>query len=325
MERGMRVDGIDIIPNGFRTAQYVAFNDLQKDLIMAMADMRILEDQSPDSFTRWKSHLERCEPKWLVLDANWDASLLSTWITAGRHIGSRIAFEPVSVEKSLRLFGSLGGPLQSALPLVDLAAPNEFELLAMSNHIRQDKELDCLSMLGLKSYLLIDRAHPSNLSSLDPTSLGHSLIPYSNVGLVDRHVPQNALALLPFIPCILTKLGSEGVLLTELLYHKDSRLTSQEEEPYIVGRSLVKPEEDTGHPVGIYMRLYPPAERVAPDQIVSVNGVGDTFLGVIVAGLAREKPISLGELIGIAQRGAVMTLKSKESVSPDITSLRSAL
>ena len=325
IERGMRVDGIEIIPDGSRTAQYVAFNDPQKDLIMAMADMRILEDGSPSNFTRWKPHLERCAPKWLVLDANWHTSLLNKWVTAGRNFGSKIAFEPVSVEKSVRLFGCVGDSMESPLPLVNLATPNEFELLAMSNYIRKHEELNYLSVLSHSSSLLTDQVHPSNLSFPDLTGSGRGLIPYSNNTLLDRLVLQNALALLPFIPCILTKLGSEGVLLTELLYHGDSRLTLREEDPYILGRSLMKQKGDIGKSVGIYMRLYPPAEKVAQDQIVSVNGVGDTFLGVIVAGLAKENPKPLQELIGIAQRGAVMTLKSKEPVSPDISVLRSTL
>jgi pseudouridine-5'-phosphate glycosidase/pseudouridine kinase len=48
-----------------------------------------------------------------------------------------------------------------------------------------------------------------------------------------------------------------------------------------------------------------------------VNGVGDTFLGVLVAGLA--KGLKLDErLVDIAQRGAIMTLRSREAVSPEL-------
>lgn len=73
------------------------------------------------------------------------------------------------------------------------------------------------------------------------------------------------------------------------------------------------------------MRLFPPVEFVPSDEIVSVNGVGDTFLGVLMAGLAKEKPKSIVDLVDIAQRGSVMTLKSKEAVSPDISALQGQL
>jgi pseudouridine-5'-phosphate glycosidase/pseudouridine kinase len=63
------------------------------------------------------------------------------------------------------------------------------------------------------------------------------------------------------------------------------------------------------------MRLFPALEVV--EDVVSVNGVGDTFLGVLVAGLA--KGLTLDErLVDIAQRGAIMTLRSREAVSPEL-------
>lgn len=70
------------------------------------------------------------------------------------------------------------------------------------------------------------------------------------------------------------------------------------------------------------MRLYP-AVKVVKD-VVSVNGVGDTFLGVLIAGLAKGLKLD-EDLINIAQRGAVMTLRSKEAVSPDVKWLSTKL
>ena len=74
------------------------------------------------------------------------------------------------------------------------------------------------------------------------------------------------------------------------------------------------------------MRLFPAAEKVDDKDIVSVNGVGDTFLGTIVAGLAkRGKDARIEQLVDVAQKAAVLTLKSKEAVSPELSSLRSML
>ena len=70
------------------------------------------------------------------------------------------------------------------------------------------------------------------------------------------------------------------------------------------------------------MRLFPAIEVV--EDVVSVNGVGDTFLGVLIAGLAKGLKLD-GTLINIAQRGAVMTLRSKESVSPQLGELKEEL
>jgi pseudouridine-5'-phosphate glycosidase/pseudouridine kinase len=55
-----------------------------------------------------------------------------------------------------------------------------------------------------------------------------------------------------------------------------------------------------------------------------VNGVGDTFLGVLIAGLAKGLMLDK-RLINIAQRGAVMTLKSTKAVNPQLGKLSNLL
>jgi pseudouridine-5'-phosphate glycosidase/pseudouridine kinase len=96
-------------------------------------------------------------------------------------------------------------------------------------------------------------------------------------------------------------------------------LTSPDAAPYILSRTM----NDNAHVGGLYMRLFT-AETVNEKEIISVNGVGDTFLGALVAGLA--KGIDYDErLIKIAQKAAVMTLKSAEAVSPDLGQLTAEL
>ena len=159
---------------------------------------------------------------------------------------------------------------------------------------------------------IIDAMGMSSAGSRD------KLVSMTNSSLVDQGVPQQSIQLLPFIPTILTKIGSRGVLMTQLLAKDDVRLTARNSTPYILSHST----DENGLVGGVYMRFFPPAEVVAEKDIVSVNGVGDTFLGIILAGLAKERPKEWPELIDAAQRGSVMTLKSKESVSPELASLR---
>lgn len=74
------------------------------------------------------------------------------------------------------------------------------------------------------------------------------------------------------------------------------------------------------------MRLFPAVEEVEVEDIVSVNGVGDTFCGTVVAGLASKQGRGrVEDFIDIAQRAAVLTLKSKEAVSPGLGTLRMLL
>lgn len=64
---------------------------------------------------------------------------------------------------------------------------------------------------------------------------------------------------------------------------------------------------------GIMIKHFP-AEVVGKKDIANVNGAGDTFLGVFLAGLSSGG--GLDEIIAKAQKAAVMTLGSKESVNP---------
>jgi pseudouridine-5'-phosphate glycosidase/pseudouridine kinase len=107
--------------------------------------------------------------------------------------------------------------------------------------------------------------------------------------------------------------------MARLLPRDHAWLTAPEIAPYIMSRCL----NNNAHIGGLYMRLFP-AEKVSDAEIVSVNGVGDTFLGALVAGLA--KGIDYDErLIKIAQQAAVLSLKSEEAVSPELGHLTASL
>ena len=310
-EKGIETAGIKNLGSKARTAQYVAINDANKDLTLAMADMSILEESGNDFETLWRPQLTNTKPKWLVLDANWDPPTLQKWIAAGKATDAMVAFEPVSAAKSKRLFSKTS---QSAAQLsvipenkISLATPNALELASIHAEARAAEIFDRMDWWDV-----INSMGMSNSGSRD------KLVSMTSSSLVDQGVPQQSLQLLPFIPTILTKLGSQGVLMTQLLRPLDPRLTSPSSAPYILSRANTE-NSATG---GVYLRLFPSAEIMSKDQIVSVNGAGDTFLGLIVAGLAQDKPKDLTDLIMLAQKGSVMTLKSRESVSPGISALR---
>ena len=313
-KRGLSTHGIKKLSSGSRTAQYIAINDAKRNLVLAMADMDILHDTLEDFDGLWQPQIDSCKPTWLVVDANWDPVTLRKWLRAAKNAGSLTAYEPVSVAKSQRIFLQLTrdhDPVK-AFPnnLVNLAKPNALELASMyeaansAGLFEREDWWDVINNIGISSLGAREKLVYS-ISSL----------------LVDQGVPQQILRLLPFIPCLLTTLGDQGVLLTQLLRPDDDHLTSPESAPYILSRST-----DGNGPVGgVYMRLFPPPEIIYPAEIVSVNGVGDTFLGVLIAGLAKQKPKDITQLIEVAQKGSVMTLKSQESVSEQIATLKSAI
>jgi len=131
---------------GVRTAQYVAVNDAKKDLVVAMADMAIMElpESSLDFDGCWQPLLGRTRPQWVVLDANWSPAVLAKWADSAKQVHSRVAFEPVSTAKATRLFRNQPGdtPVIGAADTVpsnhklDLAAPNAMELTSMYSAAR---------------------------------------------------------------------------------------------------------------------------------------------------------------------------------------------
>ncbi|KAL9021472.1 MAG: hypothetical protein Q9185_001369 [Variospora sp. 1 TL-2023] len=310
LAKGLLLSGV-VEKSSARTAQYVAVNDARKDLVLAMADMDILEGCKAEFDAVWKHYLDRHRPNWLVVDANWDSDTLNNWIVHGKAVNARIAFEPVSVAKSQRLFTSGPGQL-GVLPshMVSLATPNSLELASMH---AASREAGCFERDDW--WQVIDALGLSSSGSRE------TLVSITNASLVDEGIPQQSVQLLPFIPTILTKLGEKGVLMTQVLRPGDDRLTSSEHARYILAHA------DISHQTigGVYMRLFPPTEQIAAHDVVSVNGVGDTFLGVIVAGLAKNNPKTLIDLIHVAQRGSVMTLRSKEAVNPEISILQKLL
>ncbi|KAH7256908.1 Indigoidine synthase A like protein-domain-containing protein [Fusarium tricinctum] len=281
-----------------RTAQYVAVNDANKNLVMAMADMGIFTNHSFPEY--WKSAVRGTKPKWLVVDGNWSEKDIRAWLKAGQDQDCKIAFEPVSTAKSMNLFCPQKGHPKLRVfpkPTVDIASPNSYELAAMYSAARENGYLESPEWFDI-------------IDSFGMRGARDRFVRMTSAELTDAGVPVQSVQLLPYIPTIVTKLGPQGVLLTTILGKDDPRLRDPDSEEYIVARST------NDHPSvgGLYMRLFSAAEKV--QNIVSVNGVGDTFFGVLISGLAQGGKVE--NLIDVAQAGSCLTLKSHESVSPDL-------
>lgn len=323
-KEGLDIAGVQVLPatSSTRTAQYVAINDAKRDLVVAMADMGIVElpEDKLDIDGFWEPLLERSKPRWVVLDANWHPEVLKKWSTLAQKHGARVALEPVSTAKSRRFFGrdatgagAMIGPAQTVPHhAVSLACPNRLELAAMHTAARETLLFDSPGWWNI-----------INAMNLSPTGSRERLIAATSAALVDEGIPQQSIQLLPFIPCLITKLGPVGALLTQLLPTGDSRLTDPDYAPFILSRASPSTETPFG---GVYMRLFPPTSILTPDDIVSVNGAGDTLLGVIVAGLAKsDSATRIEDILPVAQEASRRTLASAGGVSPKLMELRGSL
>ena len=122
--------------------------------------------------------------------------------------------------------------------------------------------------------------------------------------------------LLPYMPNILIKLGSRGVLSVRLC-PKDIKFDNESE---LLRLSGTHADVCIQHHKGLEHQ-----------GIVSVTGAGyeishcrvncsDTFSGVLLAQLASGN--SIHKAVDIAQKAAIMTLASPHAVSPEIQELK---
>jgi pseudouridylate synthase / pseudouridine kinase len=304
-DSGVNTSHIQQVGREGRTAQYVAVNDTDKSLVMAMADMNIVTQHA--GIINKTEVLLASSPKWLVVDANWTAADIQSWIRAARQQGARVAFEPVSVEKAARLFDQVSIPTSLGVhptPILDIAAPNQYELTSLFEAAKKHEHLDTPAWFDI-------------IDAFNMRGARDKFVKLTSAAITDKGIPQQTIQLLPYIPTLITKLGAEGALLTMLLGPDDPRLRDPDALPWILTRN----EGDHPSVGGVYMRLFPAVEKV--EDMVSVNGVGDTFLGAVVAGLVQGGRIE--DLIDIAQKAAVITLRSKASVGEDLSSVREAL
>jgi pseudouridylate synthase / pseudouridine kinase len=300
---GLPTAGIQVLDPAAdaRTAQYAAMNDTRKDLVIAMADMSILSCPLLDSESVWQRIMTEQRPAWVVVDSNWSTSIISHIITAAMSVRTRVVFEPVSAQKSSRLIKLIKPGHVVPRQIIELATPNIIELQTMYQTAREALLFESESWWSVINALNLPRG-----GSRD------RFVQLTSSQLVDQGIPQQSIQLLPYIPCIVTKLGAQGCLVSQLLRPGDPRLRDPDSAPYFLGRA----SEEDGTVGGVYMRLIPPAELVKQDDVVSVNGVGDTLVGVLVAGLAKEgTEARVEDILLLAQKAAIRSLKSKSAVS----------
>ncbi|KAF2455348.1 Indigoidine synthase A like protein-domain-containing protein [Lineolata rhizophorae] len=353
--QGMDGDGITFVSGGrnngagLGTAQYVAVNDAKGELVVGMADMRILEDESGGIGTQESScsaivrmvatalqpnsaTAVPTPPTHLILDANLPSKTLHTLLRLAKSSFEPLTtvLEPVSAPKSTRLFPSSSSLQLPLFPdhVLDLLTPNTSELSALHSAARSTGAFDrpewwrVIDALGIPSSGArheFERALAHDVSAALLTSDVEGRMESLRIAseLVDRGVPQMAVQLLPFAPVVLVKDGRQGVVLAMLLRREDERLSDAGQAGWVVARAAATSVVGLG---GVYLRRFTVPEKVLEEDVVSVNGVGDTFLGAVVSGLAKGKKVE--DTVGVAQKAAVVTLRSEEAVGIGLAELR---
>lgn len=281
---GEDTSGIFILENG-ETAQYTAILDPSGELIVAAADMAIMEDSA------WMSHISkqiiRAQPRNVIIDCNVLPEIFNHVISVSKKVSPfpKLIVEPTSQPKLGRI-GRLGSKNLRVFPnnFILLITPTSKELEAIFSSFNSqgyfdnfDEWFPALDALG------IDANFREAMTAL---AKKHKVM----ATLLQQGLLQQAFQLLPYIPNILLKLGAEGCVLIRLSTDARSYKSVPTTSPYkpaftitSVGKIL-----DGDKQMGVVVQHFSiPSENEDLD-IVDVTGAGDSLLGYLTSGIIRN-------------------------------------
>ncbi|KAK9468809.1 Indigoidine synthase A like protein-domain-containing protein [Lipomyces arxii] len=310
------LSGVLVAENGV-TAQYIAMHDSRGDLIFACADMSLVERLSAAHIA---FEIERAGPlKWIALDANLDHEPMQTVLTSAGKAGARVLLEPTASIKSQTVLDLDIGiyPRHS----VEVATPNTFELEAMFKHARSKGLLE-----QPEWWKVIDAC---STTADFRNAVEHMAKSRGLSELVDQGIVPMGIHMLPFIPNLFVKVGQHGVFSLQLMKEVKGRNVTENQISIASGLVVWRGNQLDGQNVCIVVRHHAP-HSVDADEIVSVTGAGDSFVGVLLAELldsdkngvnVLEDIDDLDKVIDRAQRAAILTLKHRNAISPEIQNL----
>ncbi|ODQ79378.1 hypothetical protein BABINDRAFT_171627 [Babjeviella inositovora NRRL Y-12698] len=313
-----------------RTAQYVSMHKDSGELIVACADMSIIE-KIPVKHLR--EQIVKSQPKWLLFDANLSEDTMNELILATRDINIGVVFEPTSSEKCKRLAKLELGvfPLHS----VNLSTPTYGELANMHAAMKEQGKFDDLE----RWFPVLDALGVNSQFREVLTLMGHgntSLRKALKLGII-----QQALSILPYIPSLAVKNGADGVLMINITQNADiyeshvNRFPhdGNDQETYKPSFTAVSKGTllDGGGRMGVLVQHFPIPKSV--ENIKNVTGAGDSLMGVIMAELGNssgdtvssgwlyESNAERSQVLWRGMRAAGLSLQCDNSISKDIQTL----
>lgn len=300
-----------------RTGQYVGNYNHNKDFIFGMADVKLMSHPSTEDEKLWRKAIDKVQPRIIVLDTTFSHYTIKTISRIAQEKHICIVVEPTSSPRAETLpTSALFHPLKddTRATRLDMLTPNVQELKAIINGIEKNK------LVASSSH----RANSDVTSLLLDTGLSEN----------EQEIVSKALAVLLFVPVIITTLGDNGCI---LLLRIDAEITASNEQIRATPGFISLP----GQEYSAIIRHYGPVAHLNAEDIVSVNGTGDSLVGAILVELARiledKKHSSLDRLPSLAeivplngwdsivnqgQWAAIATLLDSSAVGPGLKNLQ---
>lgn len=325
---GIDISGIKVFAEE-KSAQYVAHIDFEGHLTLATADMRIFESKEFAKYA--KKQVESAKPKIIVVDCNLLPEGLDAVFEAAAalEVPPKVIVEPTSAPKLSRMIQVNSGKLK-VFPnnIILLVTPTVEELGQIHDSFARREFFDDYdAWFPMLDLLGIDSQFREKMASL-------ALKNKAMKTMLDKGVIQQAVQILPYIPNILVKLGSQGCALislnTNVEDYKSVPTTSKFRPSFTLISQGRKYEE--GKTLGVTIEHFDVPTENANLKVVNVTGAGDSLLGYLTALLIKTDWLTNGiELLeqewgkweGIykAQIASGKTIESTDAVSAKIAEI----
>lgn len=306
---------------GGSTALYTSIHESDGSLIVASADMAIVEED-------WSQHviseIDKSAPKVVVLDCNLSSETMSKIVAhTGKRKSIRVVIEPTSVAKASRI-GHLHSSVLGVFPnnRVRMITPTVAELGQIYETFSRrelfddyDQWFPMLDSLGINA---VFREKVAKTSILAP--------------FLAQGILQQAFSLVPYFERIILKLGAQGILevaiSTDVEAYKSIPTTSAHRPACIVTSTGRKEDQRA---MGVVIQYHPIPTENQSIAIKNVTGAGDTFLGTLVSSPVEwmlpevdsvEQEWGKWLQIYRSQLASGLTLQCDSSVSCKIADLR---
>ncbi|KAG7820587.1 hypothetical protein KL909_004459 [Ogataea angusta] len=291
-KHGLRTDGL--VDLAGRTAQYTSVHDGRGELVIACADMAIVEQLAPQHVV---AKLGQLDPNYVLMDTNVSETVMDA-VFDHCNGATRLVIEPTSGTKARKLAKTtkLGCFPDNRVHLV---TPTVLELESLYDAFYTAGRFEAVS---------------SWFNVLDSLNIGSALRnklekqPLARKYL-EKGVLQQAFQLLPYFPAILVKDGRNGVVLVEIVGSETA-----EGAPSAAFSVLHRGRNGLGVLVSHYA-----APKIEEKNIKSVTGAGDSLAGYLLAKLAQTRGLPFAArrdaLVHGAQRAAVASLHTPNAVN----------
>lgn len=326
-DSGADTSGILTVPHA-ESAQYTACVGPEGDLVVAAADMRIMDH--PALAAHVKQQIVRANPRFIIADCNLLAPTLDAVLesVAAMPLPAKVIVEPTSQPKLARL-SQVNRARLGVFPnnTVQMLTPTAAELARVHALFAQQELFDdydawfpALDSLG------VDSAFRERLAA---RALKHPALQH----ILHEGILQQCFQLLPYIPQILVKLGRLGCVLVKLSTNTADYRSMPTSSPYRPELTFVSQGREHDHGTfGVVVEYFPVPAENENIAVTDVTGAGDTLLGYLSSSLIGcdwlvstvetvEQEWGKWEAIHKAQLASGKTIQSHSAVCPSIAEL----